>query len=383
MDVASGVIQGIALCEGFFHETAEPLLAERFPSLAYAAGLIGYGSDVLGFDDAVSRDHMWGPRFYLFLRREDMAFKPEIEALFSERLPYTYRGFSVHFSKPDPKDHGVRHAEFRTQGQVSSLIEIHTLEDFAKEYLGRADFERLTERDWLAFSEHRLLGMTSGKIFRDDIGLEEMRAKIRFYPDDVKLYLIASNWSLIAEEQAFVKRCGMVGDDLGSRLIAGRIAERLMRLVFLYENRYAPYSKWFGTAFAGLSAGRGIGANIAAALSADGVEEREAHLVEAQRLTALLHNEKGLTDRVSAQVCSYFGRDIQVIYADRIAEAVKKELEGTVFARMPLIGTLSQVGGFACLADDPTYAERVRKIYEEADALQEPCKEPIRMAEQS
>ena len=46
-----------------------------------------------------------------------------------------------------------------------------------------------------------------------------------------------------------MKRCGQCKDEIGSLLICARIAERLMCLCFLYEKRYAPYSKWFGTAF--------------------------------------------------------------------------------------------------------------------------------------
>jgi hypothetical protein len=43
--------------------------------------------------------------------------------------------------------------------------------------------------------------------------------------------VIASNRSIIAEEQAFVKRCGECGgDDIGSRLICASITDRLMRL---------------------------------------------------------------------------------------------------------------------------------------------------------
>jgi len=34
--------------------------------LRYAAGVIGYGSEVIGFNDEMSTDHMWGPRFLLF-----------------------------------------------------------------------------------------------------------------------------------------------------------------------------------------------------------------------------------------------------------------------------------------------------------------------------
>ena len=55
-----------------FNEYAKPIIDEYFPNLQYSAGLIGYGSDVLGYDDEVSRDHMWGPRFYMFLSDNDI-----------------------------------------------------------------------------------------------------------------------------------------------------------------------------------------------------------------------------------------------------------------------------------------------------------------------
>ncbi len=68
-------ISGIKLCKGFFSEAAKPILDKLYPGLHYSAGLIGYGSDVLGYDDPVSRDHMWGPRFYMFLDKKDISKK--------------------------------------------------------------------------------------------------------------------------------------------------------------------------------------------------------------------------------------------------------------------------------------------------------------------
>ena len=97
-----------------------------------------------------------------------------------------------------------------------------------------------------------LLALTAGKFFQDDLKMADRLSNLNFYPESVRLYLIASNWSLAAEEQAFVRRCADVGDETGSMLACARIAERLMRLAFLYCRRYAPYSKWFGTAFARL-----------------------------------------------------------------------------------------------------------------------------------
>ena len=93
-------IKGKDLCRRFFNECARPVLRECFPRLAYTAGLLGYGSDVLGYDDAVSTDHMWGPRFYLFLKKEDMPLEGAILQAFGEWLPCTFCGYSVNFSAP-------------------------------------------------------------------------------------------------------------------------------------------------------------------------------------------------------------------------------------------------------------------------------------------
>lgn len=53
-------INGLDLCEGFYNGQVAPILKKEYPGLRYTAGLLGYGSDVLGYDDAVSTDHMWG-----------------------------------------------------------------------------------------------------------------------------------------------------------------------------------------------------------------------------------------------------------------------------------------------------------------------------------
>ncbi|RWB93467.1 MAG: DUF4037 domain-containing protein [Mesorhizobium sp.] len=62
----------------------------------------------------------------------------------------------------------------------------------------------------------------------------------------------SSRPSGIAEERAYVGRTRNAGDEIGSRVIAGRMVGNIMRLAMLVERRYAPYPKWFGTAFARL-----------------------------------------------------------------------------------------------------------------------------------
>ncbi len=356
-------IKGRDLCRDFFFEIAKPILDEHFPNLRYSAGLLGYGSDILGYDDETSTDHMWGPRFYLFLERDSIALKDKITDIFSCTFPYTYKGYSVHFSEPDPNDNGVQHAEVIDSGPVNPLIVFNTPEEYLREYLGTDNPSALTAADWLSFSEHRLLALSKAEFYRDDLNFSETLKKFKAYPQDVWLYLVASNWSLLAEEQAFVKRCSDVGDELGSILVCGRIAERLMRLCFLYCHQYAPYSKWFGTAFKHLPVSEEIRSAITGALTARTITEREDNLVLAQKLICDLHDSFQITEPIHAEIQPYFGRDIKVIFADNIAGAVEEKLRGTPLEGLPLIGSMSEVANFTVLSDDPSHIERVKALY--------------------
>lgn len=355
-------IKGLELCKGFFFDVAKPILNKRYPFLKYSAGLIGYGSDVLGYDDAVSRDHMWGPRFYLFLSPQDIAQKEKIFQTFAEEFPYQYKGYSVNFTEPNPKDL-VQHPQSINEGAVNPLVFIQTLDEFLIDQLGTAALSELQPLDWLTFSEHRLLSIVAGTMFADGLGIADQILPLRYYPKDVKNYLIASNWDIIASEQAFVKRCGECGDEIGSLLICARIAERLMRLCFLYQETYAPYSKWFGTAFHHLDVDQNIKNLIEQSLHSQDLDLREDAIVKAQALVAALHNESGITKPVAYEVESYYGREIKVIFADKFAEATSKELKGTVLEHIPLIGSLSQVGGLSAISDDCRYRTNIRNLY--------------------
>ncbi|MBR4051338.1 MAG: DUF4037 domain-containing protein [Clostridia bacterium] len=176
--------------------------------------------------------------------------------------------------------------------------------------------------------------------------------------------MIASNWEIVASEQAFVKRCGECGDEIGSQLVCARIAERLMRLCFLYKDTNAPYSKWFGTAFNRLDIDISIKQTIQVALSANSLTEREDKIVEAQAMVADMHNSSGLTDIVDYQIECYFGRDIKVIFADKFAEATAEKLKGTALENIPFIGTLSQFGGLSSFADEKKFYPQIMRLYQ-------------------
>ena len=96
-------IKGLDLCQEFFKEAVRPILERHFPALRYAAGRLGGGSDVLGFDTPQSRDHDWGPRGTLFLAETDLArLGPTINAKLRRELPLTFRGYPTHYGRhPD------------------------------------------------------------------------------------------------------------------------------------------------------------------------------------------------------------------------------------------------------------------------------------------
>jgi hypothetical protein len=67
---------GLALSEMFYEQAAAPILREHFPGLAYSAALIGWGSEVLGYDDRTSTDHNWGRGSFYFFQRMITAHGP-------------------------------------------------------------------------------------------------------------------------------------------------------------------------------------------------------------------------------------------------------------------------------------------------------------------
>src|SRR5258707_9689481 len=101
-------IPGLKLSKLFYQQEVRPILNKEFPKLRYSAALIGWGSEVLGFDTPISRDHHWGPRVLLFLSENNYReLRDPVDRALSLHLPYQFMGYSTNYSKPEPN--GVRH----------------------------------------------------------------------------------------------------------------------------------------------------------------------------------------------------------------------------------------------------------------------------------
>lgn len=355
-------IPGLKLSESFYSEAIKPILESNFSKLKYSAALIGYGSDVLGFDTPISTDHEWGPRLLLFLSANDYKkYQAEIDNTLSKRLPYHFQGFSTNFSPPG----GVQWQEDIESGSINHKVWIQTIESFFKLSLDFNPYSNIQVLSWLTFPEQRLLEITSGQVYCDGLGeLNSVRGKFSYYPRDVWLYLLAAQWSAIATEEAFVGRCGDVGDELGSQIIAARLVQKLMKLCFLMSRQYAPYSKWFGSAFTRLLCATKLSPIFESVLASRSWQEREAHLSSAYQVIADMHNALGITPSLETSVSNYYGRPYLVIHANRFAESIRSTICDEEVRCLPAnIGAIDQFVDSVDVLVKPQLCKKLSAIF--------------------
>ncbi len=350
-------MKGIDLARLFYRDVVRPWLDKAFPDLLYDAGIFGYGSELLGFDDEMSRDHNWGPRVQLVVTGEDFASHAKsIVDGFDVLKPPMFLGEPIGYrSRPHPPivaDDAL--------GRQEHGLEVFTSGGILRTRLALSLQDPIDALTWLSLPEQRLLEITAGEVFHNGLG-ELARLKNTFgnCPRDVTLYKLAAQWRRISDEQAFVGRTGHVDDDLGSRIIAARIARDIMRVGFLIEGRYPPYAKWFGTAFNRLSCAGMLSPLLSAALAATTWEERQSHLAHAGLAVAELHARAGFPLSVEPKVAPYFDRPFLVINAEEISADLASTITDPLLVDLPVIGSIDHITDTTSLITSPERARRV------------------------
>jgi hypothetical protein len=360
-------IPGLELSRLCYVEAVAPILAARFPGLVHSAGLLGTGSEVLGFDTPRSMDHWWGPRVMLFLRSEDYtpALAEEIRQALGNELPFEVHGFSTHMREVD-RATGTVFMQRTDQRPLNHLVLVTSASRFFDGYLGVDPLDRpLTPAEWLATPEQRLRTVASGGVWHDGTGeLERARRLLRWYPHDVWLYLLAAQWRRIEQEEAFPGRCAEVGDELGSRVVAARLVREVMHLAFLLEQQYLPYSKWLGTAFRHLRCAPVLQPTLQGALAATDWPTRERQLSIAYEMVAGLHNALGLTEPLPDKVSPFHGRPFLVIHGDRFAAALQAVIQDEAVKRLPRwLGNTTQWADSTDVLSNPRWVPTLRGLY--------------------
>lgn len=345
---------GLDLSRSFYTEVVRPLLHDRFGDVPHAAARIGPGSEVLGFDTPRSADHEWGPRLQLFLEHGDDRC-PAVHAALSTDLPKQFLGYPTHFA-----GEGVG-VMAHTDGPVAHRVEVTTVAAWFTDHLGFDPRAGLTTADWLTTPTQKLAEATCGEVFHDGSGaLTSVRRRLAWYPDDVWRYVLACQWRRLSQEEAFVGRCGEVGDELGSAVVAARQVRDLMRLCLLAHRRYPPYSKWLGSAFRGLPdrVSAELTPVLAAVLAATGWRAREEHLATAYTAVAQEHNRLGLTPPVDPSTRPYHARPFRVLHAERFADALVAGIADPALRARPFTGAVDQLADNTDLLGDGALTRR-------------------------
>ena len=336
--MALAFIPGLELARLYYADQVRPLLDQARPGLPHSAALIGWGSEVLGFDSPRSADHNWGPRLQVFLADADADRADEIRAMLAARLPPEFRGYPTAFP-----------ASGAPAGRSRHWVEVTALRPWLAGRLGFDPLAGVTLLDWLATPTQRLAEVTSGAVFHDELrapgssgALGLARDTLAWYSRDAWLYVLACQWQRIAQEEAFPGRCAEAGDDLGSAVVTARLARDLMRLLLLMRRRYPPYSKWLGSAFSQLPGTAPLQRALRAGLHAGTYAEREQAMGTAYREAARLHNQLGLTGPVAAITRRYYDRPYQVLGADRFADALRGQISSAQLRGLPLTGAADQ-----------------------------------------
>ena len=258
-------MKGLALSELYYRELCAPMLASRFPALAgrVAAGLVGEGSECLGFDDELSRDHDWGAAVCLWLLPEDYRKTGEALGRALDALPGTIHGC--------PARGASRWGTGRTG--------VWEIGRFYFRYLGHCGVPP-TPADWLKIPEEYLSTATNGAVFADPCG-EFTRIRkdlLAFYPEDVRLKKLAARCLRMAQTGQYnFPRCVARREYVAAAAAEAEFINAACSAAFLLNRRYKPFYKWMHRALADLPL---LGKELFASLSVlVGVEEEGRALI--------------------------------------------------------------------------------------------------------
>ncbi len=225
-------MQGLDISREFYIQYGRPMLEEQFSDVIdrIAVGLVGEGSECLGFDDAFSRDHDFDAGFCLWITEKDeQEFGFRLERAYS-KLPKEFMGLQRGLLSPVG---GNRHG-------------VITIENFYTRFLGAPDAPDTIER-WLYTPSHSLAAASNGEVFRDDLGVFSAvrQTLLAGYPEDIRRKKIAAHAILMAQAGQYnYSRCIARGEGGAAQLAIFEFVKHAISTIYLLNNQYEPFYKW-------------------------------------------------------------------------------------------------------------------------------------------
>ena len=222
---------GLEIARLYYEEFGRKMIHEKFSAYEsrIAVGLAGEGSDCFGFDDEVSRDHDWGPGFYMWLTKDDYDKIGKRLQEEYDRLPEDFMGYKRRTSPLSGKRDGVN---------LISMFYVMTTG------LNGAPSD---DSDWLMTDDEKFATAVNGEVFRDDLGeFSAIRDSIRlYYPNHIWRRKIAYTAASMSQTGQYnYNRMLGRGDFVTAAVCLGDFIKHTMSMLYLLDKKYAPYYKW-------------------------------------------------------------------------------------------------------------------------------------------
>ncbi|WP_295617215.1 DUF4037 domain-containing protein [uncultured Intestinimonas sp.] len=276
-------MKGLELAERYWNEVGAPALEAACPEAfgALAVGLVGEGSECLGYDDGISRDHDWGPGFCVWLTREGMErFGPALQRAY-QSLPPEFLGWR----------------RLRESEMSAGRVGVFEIGAFYQRFLGRREPPK-DEVQWFALPDQALNVCTNGKVFLDREGAFTAFREVLlgYYPEDVRRKKLAAQCALAAQSGQYnYVRCLRRGERVAAMQALAAFIDHAQAAIFLLDRRYRPYYKWAHRALGeGSALARAAAARMTRMAEGDpGAQEEEIEALSADIIQGL--KEQGLT----------------------------------------------------------------------------------------
>ena len=258
-------ITGIDLCRRYYEEYGRPMIAGKFQAYEsrIAVGLVGKGSDCFGFDDVLSQDHDFGPRFVMWVTKKVYdEIGEELQEAY-DKLPSQFLGIDRIETFHGKDRSGVMIIEefyksllgFDLVGMLA-----HNNEDTAS---GKENLD--TIKCWLSVQEYALAAAVNGEVFRDDEGIfTQYRNLLSAYYPKAVWYRKGALFS--QSGQYNLPRMRRRGQLVSAELAKAECAKQAMKLYYLLNRKYAPHDKWLY---------RGMPENAQMTLGEEGMENAD------------------------------------------------------------------------------------------------------------